>query len=84
VSPRGLYVWNRLDGCHTVEEIVAEHRRESDPIDTEEVARVIAELVSAGFAQVREIREDVAHAISDRSLLARIRRFVWRALAGRR
>jgi CRP-like cAMP-binding protein len=75
LSTRGLYVWNRLDGRHTAEEIAAEHRVDHGPVDAQEVAPVMAELVTAGFALAKEIRQDVATALTDRSLLARIRRF---------
>jgi putative peptide zinc metalloprotease protein len=75
LSFRGFYAWNRLDGRHTAEEIAAEHRSDHGPVDAQEFASVMAELVSGGFAVAKEIRQDVATALTDRSLLARLRRF---------
>jgi CRP-like cAMP-binding protein len=60
VSSLGLFVWHRLDGNHNVEEIAATHRAERGAVESESIARVIAELVQAGFAHSRELAPEIA------------------------
>jgi len=60
LSSLGLYVWNRLDGRHHVEEVAAGYRGERGPVALEEIARIMAELVQAGFATGKELAPEVA------------------------
>jgi CRP-like cAMP-binding protein len=60
LSSLGLFIWNRLDGAHTVEEVAVRHRAERGEVDPEEIARIMAGLVQAGFATARELDEEVA------------------------
>lgn len=60
LSSVGLFVWHRLDGVHNVAEIAAAHRAERGAVEPEEVARIIAELVGAGFASAKQLDPEVA------------------------
>ena len=60
LSSLGLFVWNRLDGAHTVEEAAAQYRTERGPVAAEEIARIMAELVQAEFASARQLDPEVA------------------------
>jgi len=60
LSSLGLYVWNRLDGRHNVEEVAAAHRVERGPVAPEEIARIMAELVHAEFASGKQLHPEVA------------------------
>lgn len=60
LSSLGLFVWNRLDGAHTVEEVAARYRTERGPVGPEEIARIMAELVQAEFASARQLAPEVA------------------------
>jgi CRP-like cAMP-binding protein len=60
LSSLGLYVWNRLDGRHSVEEVAALHRTERGPVDQGEIARIMAELVQAEFASGKQLHPEVA------------------------
>lgn len=66
VSSLGLYVWNRLDGTKTVEEMTARHRAERGPVEPEDIARIMAELVEAGFATAKELDPVAARAAGPR------------------
>ncbi len=60
LSSLGLFVWNRLDGRHNVEEVAALHRAERGPVAPEEIARIMAELVGAGFATGKQLDPEAA------------------------
>lgn len=60
LSSLGLFVWNRLDGVHSVEEVAVRYSTERGPVDAEEIARIMAELVRAGFASAKELDAQVA------------------------
>lgn len=60
LSSLGLYVWNRLDGRHNVEEVAALYRTERGPVAPEEIARIMAELVQAEFASGKKLHPEVA------------------------
>lgn len=60
LSSLGLFVWNRLDGEHNVEEVAARYRAERGAVDPQEIARIMAELVQEGFASARKLDPEVA------------------------
>src|SRR5678815_454923 len=60
LSSLGLFVWNRLDGTHNVDEIAAKYRAERGPVAPEEIARIMAELVQNGFAMAKQLDAEVA------------------------
>ncbi|MBX7186461.1 MAG: PqqD family peptide modification chaperone [Vicinamibacteria bacterium] len=60
LSSLGLFVWNRLDGRHNVEEVAALHRSERGPVAPEEIARIMAELVQAEFATGKQLHPEAA------------------------
>ena len=60
LSSLGLFVWNRLDGSHNVEEVAALYRAERGPVAPEEIARIMAELVQAEFASGKTLHPVVA------------------------
>jgi len=60
LSSLGLFVWNRLDGEHNVEEVAEQHQVERGAVGLEDIARIMAELVEAGFASARALDPEVA------------------------
>lgn len=60
LSSLGLYVWNRLDARHNVEEVAALYRVERGPVAPEEIARIMVELVQAEFASGKQLHPEVA------------------------
>jgi CRP-like cAMP-binding protein len=66
VSSLGLYVWNHLDGANNVEEVAARYPTERGPAAPVEIARIMAELVQAGFATVRQLDPEAAAAVGPR------------------
>jgi len=66
LSSLGLFVWNRLDGTNTVDEVKARHEKERGPVDADEIARIMAELVQAGFASAKELDSETAAAAGPR------------------
>ena len=60
LSSLGLFVWNRLDGRHNVEEVAARYRAERGPVAPEEIARIMAELVAAEFASGKQLDPEAA------------------------
>jgi CRP-like cAMP-binding protein len=60
LSSLGLFIWNHLDGNHNVEEVAAKHREERGPVSEEDIARIMSELVQAGFAIARRLDPEMA------------------------
>ncbi len=60
LSSLGLFVWNQLDGTHNVDEVAAKYRAERGPVVSEEIARIIAELVQAEFVSSKKLDREVA------------------------
>lgn len=60
LSSLGLFVWNRLDGNHNVEEVAAHYRGERGSVAPEDIARIMAELVQAGFVSAKDLDDEVA------------------------
>jgi len=63
LSSLGLYVWNRLDGTNTVDEVKDEYLAARGPVEADEIARIMAELVQAGFATAKELDPEAAAAV---------------------
>ena len=74
LSARGLFVWERLDGRHTVEEIAAACHERSGDAAAQEVSELVARLIAGGFARAKELRADVTDAVRPPSLVQRLRR----------
>ncbi len=52
INPVGVAAWKRMDGCHTVEEIVAEIRRDFSQVPetvASDIDGFIKKLVESGF-----------------------------------
>jgi CRP-like cAMP-binding protein len=61
LSSLGLFVWNRLDGMHNVNEVLERyHAERAGTVTAEDIARIMAELVAAGFATAKRLDEDIA------------------------
>lgn len=63
LSSLGLYVWNRLDGTNTVDEVKDDYVAARGPVEADEIARIMAELVQAGFATAKELDPEAAAAV---------------------
>jgi SynChlorMet cassette protein ScmD len=53
LDPVGVYIWKRLDGKHSTEDIVAELRRDCEDVPTEageHCGKFVEELLSRGLA----------------------------------
>lgn len=74
LSAPGLFVWERLDGASSVEQIAAECRQRFGDVPPSEVAAVVARLIAGGFARGKELQQDVAEAVRRPSLMQRLRR----------
>ncbi len=56
LNPVGVAIWQRLDGQHTLNQIVAKVSEQFDQVPggaTEEVSAFVADLVARGFASDR-------------------------------
>lgn len=76
LSPLGFFVWQRLDGRHNVEEIVAAWPERDGRVDGAEVARLMGELVAEGFVEAKQLREDVDPSTARPSFWRRLRRLL--------
>lgn len=74
LSAAGLFVWEQLDGRHTLEEIAAKCGQRCAGVAPQEVAAIVARLIAAGFARAKELRPDVAEALRPQGLWERVRR----------
>lgn len=59
-------MWNRLDGVHTVDEVTDSYTTERGPVSPNDIARIMAELVHAGFASAKELDPEAAVAAGPR------------------
>jgi len=60
LSSLGLFVWHHLNGIHNVQEVCTLYRAQRGPVEMEEIARIMAELVQAGFATAKQLDAEVA------------------------
>jgi len=74
LSAAGSFVWEQLDGQHTVEQIQSACRERFPGAAADEVPAVVARLLDSGFALGKELRPDVHDALRPRGLVARLLR----------
>ena len=63
LSPDGWFIWQRLDGQHTMDDLVGEYEREFKAHMPLAIGEVVAALTRAGFVQSATISPDVASPI---------------------
>ena len=72
LSPQGWFLWQRLDGRHTLRDLTLDYLREFGAFDPEAVAGAVAGLVSAGFAIGVTLRADAQGSAATPSLWRRL------------
>ena len=62
LSLQGSFLWQRLDGRHTVRDLMLDYLGEFKAFAPQVVAEVVGGLMAAGFVESRTLRADVAEA----------------------
>ncbi len=58
LSPQGWFIWQRLDGRHTLRDVALEYHHEFHAFAPDAIAEVIDGLSAAGFLQERALKRD--------------------------
>ena len=66
LSPQGWFVWQRLDGEHTLRRLAVEYLTEFKAFAPQAIAGVVAELAAAGFVATQALRPDAATSLGPR------------------
>jgi CRP-like cAMP-binding protein len=81
LSPQGRFVWERLDGLHTLNDLERDCRQEFGAVDQEAIMDVIGGLAAAGFVTGGTVRPELLQ--DERPTLARrVGRLVNRMVGG--
>ena len=72
LSAEGWFIWERLDGRHTLKDLTLDFMSEWKTLAPEKIAAIIAELTKSGFIQTKSLRNDVLPAVSKISWWQRI------------
>lgn len=72
LSSEGWFIWERLDGRHTLKDLTLDFMSEWKTLAPEKIAAIIAELAKSGFIQTKALRNDVLPAVSKISWWQRI------------
>lgn len=67
LSPEGYFVWQRLDGHHTLRDLTLEYLAEFKSFAPQAIAETVGDLAEHGFLETRVIKEDVTPHIARRS-----------------
>jgi CRP-like cAMP-binding protein len=59
LSPDGWFIWQRLDGQHTVEDIARAYEREFGAYMPLAISEVVNRLIAAGFVEAATVRPEV-------------------------
>lgn len=79
LSPQGRFIWDRLDGLHTLNDLERDCRQEFGAIDHEAITDVISGLAAAGFVTGGTVRPELLE--DERPTFARrVRRLVQRVV----
>jgi putative peptide zinc metalloprotease protein len=60
LSPSGWFLWERLDGRHSLRDLVLEYFQEFKSFSPQVIAEVIGGLAAAGFIETGALRQDVS------------------------
>jgi putative peptide zinc metalloprotease protein len=60
LSPQGWFIWQRLDGKHTLRDLALEYHRTFNAFAPDAIAQVINGLAAAGFLEKRQVASDAA------------------------
>jgi putative peptide zinc metalloprotease protein len=77
LSPQGWFIWQRLDGRHTLRDLALEYHREFHAFSPDAIAEVIHGLSEAGFLEQRALKRDAVEQASP----SRVERLAQRARA---
>lgn len=81
LSPQGWFVWQRLDGQHSLRDLTLDYFEAFNTFAPEAIAGIVSGLVAAGFTREAPVRRELQQAILSRSqrvLLALHRLLTWR------
>lgn len=59
LSPEGRFVWDRLDGAHTLRDLTLDYLDTFKAFAPQSIAETVAGLAGAGFLEGRKVRADV-------------------------
>ena len=62
LSPQGWFLWQRLDGRHSVRDLMLDYFGQFKAFAPQVIAEVVGGLAAAGFVECRALRADVAAA----------------------
>lgn len=65
------FVWQRLDGNHTLKDLALEFLAEHKVLAPDKIASIVADLTASGFVQTRTMRPDIAAEVNARRWTAR-------------
>ena len=81
LSPAGWFVWQRLDGEHTLQSLTSEYRTRYEAPASHAVVEAVVSLVAAGFVEgVKPSTEVLAEGIDRPTLWQRVRATMQRIL----
>jgi putative peptide zinc metalloprotease protein len=67
LSPQGYFIWERLDGNHTLRDITLEYMVHSKAFAPQAISDAIQGLAAAGFIEGKALRREVAGSATDQS-----------------
>jgi putative peptide zinc metalloprotease protein len=72
LSAEGWFIWERLDGQHTLKDLTLDFMSEWKTLAPDKIAAIIAELSKSGFIQTKSLRYDVLPVVAKISWWQRI------------
>jgi CRP-like cAMP-binding protein len=81
LSPQGRFIWDRLDGLHTLQDLERTCRAAFGPLDLDVILEIVGGLAAAGFVTGGTVRPELLH--KERPTLSRrVGRLMRRVVGG--
>ncbi len=85
LSPQGFFIWRRLDGRHTLQDLMLDHLEEYGSFAPRAVSGIVDQLTEAGFAEGVKLSDEALETIApptrwERTLSGARRVLEWRAV----
>ncbi len=85
LSPQGFFIWQRLDGGHTLQDLMLDHLKEYGSFAPRAVSGIVGQLTEAGFAEGVKLNDEALETIVpparwERTLSGARRVLEWRAI----
>ncbi len=85
LSPQGFFIWQRLDGRHTLQDLMLDHLKEYGSFAPQAVSGIVGQLTEAGFAEGVKLSDEALETIApptrwERALSGARRVLEWRAV----